>query len=123
MQDDAIEIESNRMASSKLKEKVETGNKHTKRFREQAGTSGSRKSIEDKMDDMAKIIKELSNKISGMELDQSKPDPFARRDFKRNPNPQIQQRLVKNEDIGNQQRQKTLSKLMMHKILRDFMKI
>jgi hypothetical protein len=40
------------------------------------------------MDDMAKIIKELSNNISRMELDQAKPDPFARRDFKRNPNPQ-----------------------------------
>jgi hypothetical protein len=33
-----------------------------------------------------------------MELDQDKPDPFARRDFKRNPNPQIQERQVKNED-------------------------
>jgi hypothetical protein len=54
--------------------------------------------MEDKMDNMAKIIKELSNKISRMELDQAKHDPFARRDFKRNPNPQIQQRRVKNED-------------------------
>jgi hypothetical protein len=98
MQDDAIEIESNMMASGKLKVKVETGNKDTKRFREQAGTSRSGKSAEDKMDDMAKIIKELSNKISRMELDQAKPDPFARRDFKRNPNPQTQQRPVKNED-------------------------
>jgi hypothetical protein len=50
------------------------------------------------MDDMAKIIKELSNKISRMELDQAKPDPFSKRDFKRNPNPQIQQRQIKNED-------------------------
>jgi hypothetical protein len=98
MQDDAIEIESNMMASGKLKEKVEMGTKETKRFREQAGTSGSGRSAEDKMDDMAKIIKELSNKISRMELDQAKPDPFSRRDFKRNPNPQIQQRPVKNED-------------------------
>jgi hypothetical protein len=50
------------------------------------------------MDDMAKIIKELSNKISKMELDQANPYSFSRRDFKRNPNPQTQQRPVKNED-------------------------
>ena len=35
MQDDAIEIESNMMASGKLKAKVKTGNKDTKNFREQ----------------------------------------------------------------------------------------
>jgi hypothetical protein len=38
MQDDAVEIESNMMASGKLKAKVEMGNRETKRFREQAGT-------------------------------------------------------------------------------------
>jgi hypothetical protein len=87
MQDDAIEIESNMMASGKLKSKVETGTKEPKRFREQAGPSGSGKSAEEKMDEMAKIIKDLSNKISRMELDQAKPDPFARNQFRRNPNP------------------------------------
>ena len=47
---------------------------------------------------MARIIKELSNKISRMELDQSKVDPFVKREFRRNPNPQNQQRQIKNED-------------------------
>jgi hypothetical protein len=98
MQDDVVEIESNMMASGKLKTKVEMGNKETRRFREQAGPSGSGRSSEDKMDDMEKIIKELSNKISKMELDQSKADQFARKYFRRNPNPQIQQRQIKNED-------------------------
>jgi hypothetical protein len=50
------------------------------------------------MDDMAKTIKELSNKISRMELDQSKMDQFTRKYFRRNPNPQAQQRQIKNED-------------------------
>jgi hypothetical protein len=50
------------------------------------------------MDEMAKIIKYLSNQISRMELDQAKPDPYVRNQFRRNPNPQIQQRQVKNED-------------------------
>ena len=57
------------MESSKLKVKVKMGNKDTKHFREKDGTFGSGKSAEEKMDDMAKIIKELSNKISIMELD------------------------------------------------------
>jgi ribonuclease HI len=98
MQDDAVEIESNMMASGKLKMKIEMGNRETKRFREQAGPSGSGRSSDDKMDDMARIIKELSNKISRMELDQSKSDQFVKREFRRNPNPQIQQRQIKNED-------------------------
>jgi hypothetical protein len=54
--------------------------------------------VEDKMDVMEKIIKELSNKNSRMELDQSKTDQFARKYFRRNPNPQTQQRQIKNED-------------------------
>jgi hypothetical protein len=62
IQDDAIKIESNMMESGKIKEKFETGTKETKLFREQDGTSRSGKSVEDKMGDMAKIIKELSKK-------------------------------------------------------------
>jgi hypothetical protein len=44
------------------------------------------------MDDMEKLIKELSKKISRMEIDQSKMDQFTRKYFRRNPNPQTQQR-------------------------------
>ena len=69
MQDDALEIESNMMASGKLKTKFETGNKETIRYRDQGGPSESGISSEDKMDDMERVIKELSNKISRMELD------------------------------------------------------
>jgi hypothetical protein len=98
MQDDALEIESNMMASGKLKAKMEVGNKETRRYREQGGSSGSGRSSGDKMDDMERIIKELSNKISKMELDQTKNDHFPRKDFRKNPNPQTQQRLIKNED-------------------------
>jgi hypothetical protein len=50
------------------------------------------------MDDMDRIIKELSNKISKMNLYQSKGDPLIKREFRRNPNPQNQQRKIKNED-------------------------
>jgi hypothetical protein len=57
------------MASGKLKEKVETGNKENRRFKEQGGSSGSGKSSGDKIDEMAWVIRELSNKITKMELE------------------------------------------------------
>ena len=77
MQEEVVEIKSNMMASSKLKTKVEMGNQEIKRFREQVEPSGPSRSSDDKMDDMARIIKELSNNITRMELDQSKADPFV----------------------------------------------
>jgi hypothetical protein len=92
MQYDAVEIESNMMASGKLKSKLEAGNRETRRFREQAGPSGSNRYTDDKVDDMAKVINELSNKISRMELEQAKAASFAKKDFRRNPNPPNQQR-------------------------------
>jgi hypothetical protein len=75
------------MASGKLKSKVETGTKEPRHFKEQARPSGYGKYAKEKMDDMAKILKYLSNKISKMELDQAKHDPFSRKYFRRNPNP------------------------------------
>jgi hypothetical protein len=98
MQYDAIEIESNMMAYGKLKAKVEMGTREPKCFKEHASPSGSGKSAEEKMDEMAKNIKDLSNKISRMEMEQAKPDPYVRNQFRRNHNPQIQQRKIKNED-------------------------
>jgi chromosome segregation ATPase len=54
------------------------------------------------MDEMAKIIKDLSNKISRMEIEKSKPDPYVRNknQFRRNlnTNPHIQHRQIKNEE-------------------------
>jgi hypothetical protein len=101
MQDDVIEIESNMMAFGKLKTKVDMGTKEPKRFKEHAGPSGSGKFAEEKMDEMAKIIKDLSNKISIMELDQAKPDTYVRNQFKINPNPQMQQRQKKKRRSKN----------------------
>jgi len=98
MQDDAVEIESNMMASGKLKDKIETVNHENRRYREPAGPPGSNRYTDDRVHDMARVIKELSNKISRMELDQAKADSSNKKDFRRNPNPQNQQRQIKNED-------------------------
>jgi hypothetical protein len=98
MQDDALEIESNMMASGKLKAKIETRNKENRKFKEQGGSSGSGKSSGDKINEMAMVIRELSNKISKMELEKSKRDNFPKKDFRRNPDPHTPQKTIKNED-------------------------
>ena len=53
MQDDAIKIESNMMASGKLKAKVETANRDNRCYKEPAGPSGSNTYTDDRVDDMA----------------------------------------------------------------------
>ena len=63
MQDDALEIESNMMASGKLKAKTETGNKENKKFKEQGGSLGSGKSSGDRIEEMFRVIREHSNNI------------------------------------------------------------
>jgi hypothetical protein len=98
MQDDAIEIESNMMASRKLKTKVYMGTREPRHFKEHAWPFGYGKSAKEKMNEMAKIGKDLSNKISRMEMENSKPDPYVRNQFMINPNRQIQQRQIKNEE-------------------------
>jgi hypothetical protein len=98
MHDDALEIESNMMASGKLKAKTKTGNKENKKFKEQGGSSGSGKSSGDRIEEMASVIRELSNKISKMEQEKSKRDNFPKKDFRRNPEPQGPQKIIKNED-------------------------
>jgi hypothetical protein len=98
MQDDAVEIESNMMASGKLKAKTENVNKENKKFKEQAGPSGSGKSAGDRIDEMARVIQQLSNKISKMELEKPRRDNFPRKDFRKNPEPQGQHKTIKNED-------------------------
>jgi hypothetical protein len=98
MQYDAIEIESNMMASEKLKTKVEMGTREPRLFKEHAGPSGSGKSAEEKMDEMEKMIKDLLNTIFRMELEIAKPDPYVRNQFRRNTNPYIQKRKIKNEE-------------------------
>jgi hypothetical protein len=66
------------MASGKLKKKVEMGIREPIRFKEQGGPSSSGKNThEEKMEEMAKIIKDLSNNISMMEIKKAKPNPYV----------------------------------------------
>jgi hypothetical protein len=101
MKEDAIEIEYNMMASGKFKVKVETRIRETRKFREHGGSSSSNKNSQDeKIEEMAKLIKDLSNKLARMEVDRVKSEPNIRNpnQFRRNFNPQFQQRPPRNND-------------------------
>jgi len=50
-----------------------------RKFKEQEGPSGlGRNAQDEKIDEMAKLIKDLSNKLSKMEMEKDKPDSYVR---------------------------------------------
>jgi hypothetical protein len=74
MQDDAVEIESNMIASGKSRIRNESGERERRKQKEQVGTSGTNKNQEDKIEEMSRIIKYLSNKLARMETKRRRPD-------------------------------------------------
>jgi len=55
------------------------GIREPRKFKEQGGLSGSKRNAQDeKIDEMAKLIKDLSNKLSKMEMEKSKTNPYVR---------------------------------------------
>jgi hypothetical protein len=71
MQDDAIDIEGNMIASGKMKLKHDQVEK--KKTREDCGTSDPNKdSQEARMDEMSRLIRNLTNKMSRFEMENNK---------------------------------------------------
>ena len=68
MQDAALEVESNILASNKLKEKTEYQTVDKKGKKEIITSNPTGRSKDSKMDEMNKIIKNLSVKIDRLEL-------------------------------------------------------
>jgi chromosome segregation ATPase len=99
MQDDVVEIESNMISSGKSRIRSESGEREKRKQKEQIGTSGTNKSQEDKIEEMSRIIKYLSNKLARMETERRRPDNRNPNQFRRpfNP-PQVLQRERRNED-------------------------
>ena len=70
MQEVAIEVESNLLASNKLKAEEERGGKEKRKVKEEKQASTSKAlAIEDKLDEMTSIIKHLVAKMSKLELE------------------------------------------------------
>ena len=78
MQNAALEVESNILASNKLKEETEHQIVDKKGEKEIITSSHTRRSSDSKMDEMSKIIKSLSAKIDRLAMvnrNQNKPIP------------------------------------------------
>jgi hypothetical protein len=99
MQDDVVEIESNMIASGKARVRSDLGDREKRKQKEQVGTSGTNKNQEDKIEEMSRIIKYLSNKLARMETERRRSDNINPNQFRRpfNP-PQVLQRERRNED-------------------------
>ena len=88
MQDAALEVESNLLASNKLKKETPQQLYERKGKKEAVSTSAAPQSAEAKIDEMAKLVKVFTAKLNKLELEKNsaKPAPEAQR----NPNNQNQ---------------------------------
>jgi hypothetical protein len=79
MQDDVLEIESNMITSRNAKIRSESGEREKIKQKEQVGTLGTNKIQDDKIEEMSRLNKDLSNKLDKMKTKR-------RRHGNRNPN-------------------------------------
>ena len=111
MQDVALEVESNILASNKLKEETKYQTIDKKGKKEIITSNPTRISSDSKMDEMSKIIKNLSVKIDRLELgnkNQNKPIPEGERNqnqFRRPFAPRFLPRERRNNDIQRDKRE------------------
>ena len=101
MQDATIEVESNILATDKLKSRSD---RDKKKKREELPSS-SNSTSDSKMDEMAKMLKNLTSKMARLKIEQKQPNRPAQEGGYRNPNqfrrqnnvPQILPRERKNQ--------------------------
>ena len=113
MQDAALEVESNLLASNRLKKETPQQLYERKGKKEVVSTSAAPQSAKAKIDEMAKLVKILTTKLNKLELEKNsaKPAPEA----ERNPNNQNQfirqfvprfiPRECRNNDIQRERRE------------------
>ena len=79
------------VASSKARVRNESGERERERERrkqkEQVGKSSTNKNQEDKIEEMSRIIKDLSNKLARMETKRRRPNIRNQNQFRRPFNP------------------------------------
>ena len=111
MQDAALEVESNILASNKLKEETKYQTVDKKGKKEIIPSNPPGRASDSKMDEMNKIIKNLSVKIDRLELgnkNQNKPIPEGERyqnQFRRPFVPRFLPRERRNNDIQRERRE------------------
>ena len=86
MQDAALEVESNILASNRLKKET-THQLYDRKGKKEAAPGGSASlSAEGKIDEMAKLVKILTAKLNKLELEKNSTKPVL--EGERNPNTQ-----------------------------------
>jgi hypothetical protein len=113
MQDDAIDIEGNVIASGKMKQKLDQVER--KKVREGCGPSNLAKdSHEVRMDEMSRLIRNLRIKMSRFEMENGNANKAPQEGGARNPyqferpfNPQFMRRERRNEEICRKSRRNT----------------
>ena len=107
MQDVALEVESNLLASNKLKKETPQQLYERKGKKQAVSTSVAPQSAEAKIDEMAKLVKVLTAKLNKLELEKNsaKAAPEAQRNpnnpnqFRRQFAPRFMPRERRNNDI------------------------
>ena len=107
MQDATLEVESNILASNRLKKETSQQLYEKKGKKEAALRSSASHSAEGKIDEMAKLVKILTTKLNKLELEKnsSKPVPEGERNpnnqnqFRRQFAPRFMPRERRNNDI------------------------
>ena len=113
MQDAALEVESNRLASNRLKKEIAQQLYDRKGEKEAPPGSSTSHSAEGKIDEMAKLVKILTEKLNKLELEKnfSKPVPESERNpntqnqFRRQFAPHFMPRERRNNDIQRERRE------------------
>jgi hypothetical protein len=103
MQEETIEVESNILASVRLKTRSD---KDKKKQREDSHTSSNPTTSDPKLDEMTKTLKDLTSEINKLKWESKQPNKDFQGDGNRNPNqfrrpndaPQIMQRERRNVD-------------------------
>ena len=113
MQDAALEVESNLLASNRLKKETPQQIYERKGKKEVVSTSAAPQSAEAKIDEMEKLVKILTAKLNKLELEKNfaKPAPEAERNpnnqnqFRRQFAPRFIPRERRNNDIQQERRE------------------
>ena len=103
MQEEAIEVESNILASIRLKNRSD---KDKKKQREYSPASSNSTTYDPKLDEMTKILKDMTSEIAKIKWESKQPNKSFQGDGNRNPTqfrrpndaPQIMQRERRNDD-------------------------
>ena len=86
MQEASLQVESNLMAANKLRGKSDHHGEDKKKKKQMSLATSWTKAVGSKMNDMTKLIKNLSTKISTLEMENKNKNKYVQGNDNKNPN-------------------------------------